>query len=345
MNYVPPKRSDGTLQHRRKPLPWPQDRPFRILSIDGGGICGILPASILAELENRFLNGQSVAGYFDMIAGTSTGGIIALGLAHGLTAREIQKFYVERGDLVFPPANAFGRMWRWIRRLRRYAYDSVVLEQELLGIFGDTPFGNARTRLCIPSFEGVHGEPWIYKTPHHPDYKKDRVERMVKVGLATSAAPTYYKAVPNNGYIMVDGGLWANNPIMNAVTDALACYDVDRSQVRVLSLGCGETSFRVDPARAVGGLIQWRGAISAAMRAQSLNALGQSFMLIGKENVVRLDAPETPTPIQMDNHKRAKVELPAMARSLVEGSGHLVSSLFLSEPAAHYEPCAFRREL
>ncbi len=59
---------------RREPLPWPEDRPFRILSIDGGGICGILPASVLAELESRFLDGRSVAGHFDMIAGTSTGG-------------------------------------------------------------------------------------------------------------------------------------------------------------------------------------------------------------------------------------------------------------------------------
>ncbi|WP_158927354.1 CBASS cGAMP-activated phospholipase [Acidisphaera sp. S103] len=343
MNYVPPKRSDGTIQRRRKPLPWPPDRPFKILAIDGGGIRGILPASVLAELENRFLNGRTVADHFDMIAGTSTGGIIALALAHGLTAREIQKFYVERGGLVFPPSNVLGRMWRWLRRLHRYAYDSGVLEQELLGIFGDTPLGDARTRLCIPSFEGVHGEPWIYKTPHHPDYRKDRVERMVKVRLATSAAPTYYKAMPNNGYIMVDGGLWANNPIMNAVTDALACYDVDRSQVRVLSLGCGETSFRVDPVKAVGGMFQWKGAILAAMRAQSLNALGQTFMLIGKENVVRLDAPETPTPIQLDGHQRAKVELPAMARALVEGSGHLVESLFLTETVAPYVPSVTTR--
>lgn len=339
MNYVPPKRSDGTLQHRRQPLPWPKDRPFRILSIDGGGICGILPTSVLAEFETRFLGGRSIAGHFDMVAGTSTGGIIALGLAHGLTAKAIQTFYVERGPLIFPRSTMFGRLLRRFRRFRRYAYDSRVLEQELLRIFGDTPLGDATTRLCIPSFEGTHGEPWIYKTPHHPDYRKDRVERMVKVGLATSAAPTYFKAVPNNGYIMVDGGLWANNPIMNAVTDALTCFDVDRRQVKVLSLGCGETSFKVDPARAVGGMFQWKDAIRAAMRAQSLNALGQSYLLLGKDNVVRMDAPETPTPIALDNHGRAVAELPSMARALAESSGHHVEALFLSSPAEPYVPC------
>src|SRR3954471_11858373 len=90
MSYVPPRRSDGTIQSRRPQQPWPKDRPFRILSIDGGGICGILPAAVLAELERRFLDGRSVAAHFDMVAGTSTGGIIALGLARGRTATEIR---------------------------------------------------------------------------------------------------------------------------------------------------------------------------------------------------------------------------------------------------------------
>ncbi|MFT8246441.1 CBASS cGAMP-activated phospholipase [Roseomonas sp. BN140053] len=343
MNYVPPRRSDGTHQGRRQQLPWPKDRPFRILSIDGGGICGILPAAILAELESRFLGGRSVAGYFDMVAGTSTGGIIALGLAHGLTGRDVQRFYMEKGEQIFPNSNALVRCWRWARKFHRSAYDNQPLEQELLKIFGDTPFGDARIRLCIPSFEGIHGEPWIYKTPHHPDYRKDRVERMVKVALATSAAPTYLRAVPNNGYLMVDGGLWANNPVMNAVTDALACYDIERSQIRVLSLGCGETAFKVDQARSGGGLFQWKNAIRAAMRAQSHNALGQSWLLVGKENVVRLDAPETSNPIAMDDHRRAAAELPAMARSLVEGAGQHVKELFLSDIAVPYEPCALSR--
>src|ERR1700692_339177 len=158
MNYVPPRRSDGTNQVRREPMPWPKDRPFRILSIDGGGICGILPASVLAELETRFLNGGSVADHFDMIAGTAPGGIIALGLAHGLKGHDILKFYVEKGNRIFPNPNFIVRCWRWLRRWHRNAYDSGPLEQELLSIFGDTPLGDAKTRLCIPSFDGVHGE-------------------------------------------------------------------------------------------------------------------------------------------------------------------------------------------
>lgn len=78
MNYIPPRRSDGTFQNERVRQHWPSERPFRILSIDGGVIRGILPASILAELELRYLSGNSIAGHFDMVAGTSTGGIVAL---------------------------------------------------------------------------------------------------------------------------------------------------------------------------------------------------------------------------------------------------------------------------
>ncbi|MGO4671958.1 patatin-like phospholipase family protein [Bosea sp. 2YAB26] len=98
------------------------------------------------------------------------------------------------------------------------------------------------------AFEGWHGEPWIFKTPHHPDYKRDRVERMVKVGLSTAAAPAYFEALPNNGYVMVDGGLWANNPIMNALVDALACCDLDRAQVEIPSREIARTFFASDVA-------------------------------------------------------------------------------------------------
>ena len=76
-------------------------------------------------------------------------------------------------------------------------------------------------------------------------------------------------SVGEDGYEFVDGGIWANNPVMNALTDALACYDLDRRQVQILSLGCGETAFKVTPRRSKGGLFHWKDVISAAMRAQS----------------------------------------------------------------------------
>ncbi len=343
MNYTPPRRSDGTIQHLRAQQPWSPDRPFRILSIDGGGICGVLPASILAEIEGRFLGGKSIASHFDMITGTSTGGLIAMGLASGLTGKGLHDFYVERGPNIFPTnkgmAGAARGLFKKAKRTVAAVYDADTLEQELLRVFDHKLFGEATTRLCIPSFEGRHGEPWIFKTPHHPDYKKDRSEKMVRVGRATSAAPTYFRSLKDLGYELIDGGLWANNPIMIGLVDALACFDIDRRQVQILSLGCGESSFQVTEDRSAGGMWQWRDALRGAMRAQSLNALGQAFLLVGKDQVMRLDAPESPNPIAMDDSDRAIAELPNMARSLVEGGGHRIREMFLGTEAEPYVPC------
>ena len=113
----PPARSETTTQEPRKHLPWDSDQPFRILSIDGGGIRGIFPATILATLERDYLGGQSVGDYFDLLAGTSTGGIIALGLGAGLSAAEIERMYLDVGHLVFP-ASRRGPIWRILKYFR-----------------------------------------------------------------------------------------------------------------------------------------------------------------------------------------------------------------------------------
>lgn len=335
MTYIPPRRSDGTIQHTRARQAWPKDRLFRILSIDGGGICGVFPAAYLAELERRFLGGQPIGCYFDMVAGTSTGGIIALALADRMSASQALQIYVERGARIFPRLSGWRRWQRLLRWIWRPKHDQAALKSELLNVFGDKLIDDATIRLVVPSFEGLHGEPFLYKTPHHPDYQKDRHRKFADVALHTAAAPTYYPGVKDDGYVMIDGGVWANNPIMNAVVDALACYDIPMENIRVLSLGTGNATFTVDDTVRQGGLRHWGflRAFTAAARAQSLNALGQTYLLIGKPNVVRIDPPESSNPIALDDVQRALDELPLVARSLAEGSGHHVAKLFLYDRA------------
>ena len=165
------RRSLGALLHRRVPLEWPTEREFRILSIDGGGIRGIFPAAYLAGLEERYLGGCSVASCFDLITGTSTGGIIAVGLGAGLRASDLRDLYVERGREVFPPAGALGRRAAWLSRLFRYRYSREALAQVLHEYLGDRTLGDSGSRLCIPSCEGRHSDLYVFKTPHHPDYR------------------------------------------------------------------------------------------------------------------------------------------------------------------------------
>ena len=169
MNYAPSRRSDGTIQTARVKQAWPREKLFRILTIDGGGIRGIFPAAYLAEIEKRFLSGASIANYFDMVAGTSTGGIIALALAHGLTAQDALKIYTDRGERIFPPRSGIKKWARNFRWLFKPKHNQNTLKNELLEVFGDAVLDEAKTRLVIPSFEGLHGEPFLYKTPHHPD--------------------------------------------------------------------------------------------------------------------------------------------------------------------------------
>jgi len=332
MNQIKPRRSDGTIQQRRIKQPWPRDRLFKILSIDGGGIRGVFPAAYLAELENRFLSGSSIASHFDMVAGTSTGGIIALALAKGLTAQDALRIYLDKGEDIFPPLVGTDRLIRLVKSISKPKHDQEILRSALYEEFGDELFGAAQIRCVIPCFEGLHGEPFIYKTPHHPDYTLDQHKRMVDIALHTSAAPTVFPAVQNDGYIMVDGGLFANNPIMNALVDAVACFDVPLENVRILSIGTGEETFSLSERAQNGGLKDWAVALPflAAFRAQSKNALGQAYLLAGKENVVRIDVPESAQQIGLDDVTRATQELPLTARALVEGSGHYVKSLFLA---------------
>lgn len=339
-----PKRSSGALQRGRNPLSWPKHHNFRILSIDGGGIRGIYPTTFLAELEDRYLAGASVTRYFDLITGTSTGGIIAIGLAAGLTATEISDIYRRRGHEIFPPVrgSSFNTLRRRIANLRqlfKYRYDRKALTRILAEMLGDKNFGQATNRLCIPSFDGHYGEPYIFKTPHHPDFRNDGYESMTKVATATAAAPTFFQPLQEGGYTFVDGGIWANNPIMIGLIDTLTCFDVARENIRILSLGCGDQPYIVHKRKVTwGGRWFWRDILYAAMRLQSLNALGQAGLLIGPEHITRIDAPASEETIPMDDWTRAKDELPDAAYEAAQRVGDQVADTFLTQMAQPYQP-------
>ena len=333
------RRSAGALRHRRVPLPWPKDRDLRILSIDGGGIRGIFPAAVLAGLEERYLRGASIGAYFDLITGTSTGGIIALGLGLRLPASRLLDLYSQRGREIFPPTNGVARQTRRVRSFFRYRYDRLALMTALDDTFGKTTLAEARTRLCVPSAEGRHGDLYVFKTPHHPDFRLDGRELMTKIAAATSAAPTYYRPLDDGGFTFVDGGLWANNPVMVGLIDALSCFGVPRHRVRILSIGCGSVPYTIGRwQKWLGGLWHWRKVTEAIMHFQSLSALGQAGLLLGADRVHRIDAPQTPKPIELDDWVRAHTELPRAASAALDRCGGRIASTLLEIPAQEYRP-------
>ena len=338
---LPPKRSAGALKTRRAALPWPGNRPFRILSIDGGGIRGVFPASFLAGLEER-LPDRRLIDYFDLIAGTSTGGILALGLAHGLPAAELRDLYVQRGCKIFPPlpGGAVGtvrRVCRGLHKYVRYQYDRDALDALLLQHFGNTTLGECGTRLCIPSADGRFGEPYIFKTPHHPDFHKDAKERVVKVAASTAAAPTFFQPLEDGGYTFLDGGLFANDPIMVGLVDALSCFNVRRDDIRILSIGCRGAPYQVSNRQRKGGKFAWRDVIDGAIHFQSLNAQGQAALLIGADHVLRVTpAPTFGKPIELDDWPKAVNDLVPAAADALRRHRDKVASTFLREPAQPY---------
>ena len=344
-----PRRSDGVSPNRVKPLPWPPEgsglpdgADFKILSLDGGGIKGIFTAGVLAYLEERCLGGAAVGDFFDLIAGTSTGGIIALGLGAGMKAREILDIYCSEGKRVFPPPQYGNRWFRRLRNLQRLfntRYNRERLDKLLAEMLGAKKLKDSKYRLLIPSTEAKNGDPYIYKTPHHPCLRLDGETLMSDAAAATSAAPTYLKPVIQDGYTLIDGGVWANNPAMIALVDALTFFAAERERIAVLSVGCDRSQFRISPAQEKGGgLLQWREIIYAAMHYQSLAAVNQARLLLGPDRVARLEPSENAPSIDMDDWAAAKDVLPGEAESVAAANAARIKSMFLSAKATPLTP-------
>ena len=195
-----------------------------ILSIDGGGIRGIIPALVLEFIEEQA--GQPIASLFDVIAGTSTGGIIALGLscpddsgAARYRAADLANMYDEQGARIFPH-ELLGK----VRQVFEPKYSSrgrlEVLDEKL----GSTPLSGAITEVLVTSYD-IWGRAPVFFRSSLASEDPERDHLMRDVAAATSAAPTYFEPVrlqsPGSGpeYVLVDGGVFANNPGMCALVD------------------------------------------------------------------------------------------------------------------------------
>lgn len=258
--------------------------PFRILTIDGGGIKGVFAASFLAHIEEDL--GQPLVDHFDLIAGTSTGGIIALGLGLGLSAGEIVQFYEDNGPAIFE-----GGRSRLLRQLVSAKYGSEPLRAALEQAFGDRLLGESKTRLVVPSLNLETGEVHVFKTAHHERFVRDYRARAVDVALATAAAPTYFPTHHlTSGTPLIDGGMWANNPMGAAAVEAVGVLGLPKDSVKLLGVGCTESPQDIrDRSRRGLGLNRWaKRLVGIFMAGQSSSSVGTAQLLLGHENVHRV---------------------------------------------------------
>src|SRR5262245_57565477 len=206
----------GTALRFRDATDEPTDPGFRVLALDGGGIRGLFTASSLSTLAD--LGGGRVGDHFDLIVGTSMGGIIALALAYGTPARSVFDLFFEKGPQVFARPRRFGM-------LLRPKYDNRMLATTLRDFFGTRVLNDALTPVCVTSYELENSYPRIWKDEHAADLVPAGDEPAWKVALASASAPVFFPGTQvSPGDCHVDGGLFANNPALIGLTEAVRYF-------------------------------------------------------------------------------------------------------------------------
>jgi uncharacterized protein len=207
----------------------------RVLAIDGGGIRGLIPALVLAELERRA--GRRVFELFDLIAGTSTGGILACALCapDPLPAEEVAAIYEDEGPAIFDRS-----VWQRIRSaegLLDEKYDAAELDRVLERFLSGKRLAETRPDLIVPTYDMTQPGPYFFKSRKARERQTEDFPLTV-VARATSAAPTYFEPLPVRERALVDGGVFAVNPAMTAFAEVLRFEP--GAEVVLLSLGTGQ---------------------------------------------------------------------------------------------------------
>ncbi len=316
-----------------------QNKPIRILSIDGGGIRGIIPGQILVALENKLREldpGARIADYFDLVAGTSTGGILscALLLPDGssgrpkLTAREVVDLYLKNGAQIFQLSAWRKFMTIWGLGDEKYSAES--LENYLAEIFTDTRLSELIRPCVITSYDVERGYGHFFM--QHEARNKSGYEFFVRdVTRATSAAPSYFECArilsqTREASALIDGGVFVNNPALCAFAEAQEQFRVNTADMFILSLGTGYQQ-EMYPYQKVKkwGAIGWiRPLIDIMMSGASQvvdHQLAQIFQSVDhKEYYIRID-PELDGSVdsRMDNASdKNRIALAEFGKSVAE---------------------------
>lgn len=270
-------------------------KPFRILSLAGGGYLGLYTACILAELESQA--GMPLGRCFDLIAGTSVGGILALGLAFEVPAQEIRRLFIERGSEIFSArplaTGSVGKLLDLARSVWHPKYAVTNLENALVEYLGDATLAQAHHHVVVPAVNVSNSSTKIFKTPHSPKSRGDESVRAVDIALATCAAPSYFPSRAIGRSLYADGGMFAVAPDLVALHEAEQFMEVDLADVTMLSVGTA--TLRYTPAErianddgAVGWLSEGRLILTlVSVQQQHVEAMVQDRL---GERYVHLDA-------------------------------------------------------
>lgn len=205
-------------------------KSFKILSLDGGGFRGIFSAHILKRIEEEYAINWTK--HFDLISGTSTGSIIAAGLTTGLSAKDIFAFYENHSEKIFEKS--------FLKKgLLSSQYNNKYLKNVLNEVFQDKKLGDYIYPLIIPSTDIGSGKVHVFKSFFDNTFVRDKKVYIRDAVLASCSAPTFFDPHTVDKYLLSDGGLWANNPSLMCVIDAIYRLKIDLKNIKVFSLGTG----------------------------------------------------------------------------------------------------------
>lgn len=284
---------------------------FRILSLDGGGLKGAFSAAALASWEKQ--TGLRIVDHFDLIAGTSTGGILAIGLGLGLSGQQMLDFYLNRGATIFPITRLRGRFRHKVKHVFKPKYAQEILLQELEDAYysgGEVRFlKDSICRLVIPTYHAVAGASHLFRTPHHPDLTADAETEAAHAALATAAAPTFFTAarianmVAESSYF--DGGVWANSPAMAAVIESVCFLRIPIERIDLLSVGTTDEPFTVRK-QIQSGIVGWlwkKRILDLLMNVQQESSLKLTKYLLGMPRFLRVNITTKPGIYRLDSLK------------------------------------------
>lgn len=283
----------------------------RILSIDGGGIRGLIPSLVLAEIESK--TGKPVAQCFDLIAGTSTGGILALGLCKDdgngqpqYAAKDLAEIYQSRGAEIFSRS-----LWKDMSSMGGYIdehYSHQGLESVLTDYFADEPLGSCLTKTLVPSYDIQNREPLFFKSWQ----REHRSVLIRQVARATSAAPTFFEpALVTIGGAMkalVDGGVFMNSPVVSAYAEARRLFP-DDDEIIVVSMGTGELVRPISYNEAKDwGRLGWALPVLSCVFDGVADAADYQMRTLLREKYIRLQTDLSTASDDMDNASSDNVQ-------------------------------------
>ena len=223
----------------------PPDQPFRILSLAGGGYLGLYTACVLAELEE--MTGEPLGRRFDLIAGTSVGGLLAIALAFEMPMWDLRELFLRHGTRIFSKrglaTGTIGKLRDLTRSVMGPKYDGNALRHALVEHLGRATLGEALHPVVIPATNITLSQTKIFKTPHAPGSRGDEKRHAVSVAMATSAAPSYFPSVRIGRYLYADGGMFAVAPDQVALHEAEHFMGIPASRMHMLSIGTGTARY------------------------------------------------------------------------------------------------------